>query len=136
MEWWLADAMPAGEMGNLHERVAVAIARSAHAEVNRAYDLDGTVPTLAREFISQRLRALERQDARPDVTLEREALRNSFGQEVADSSRIDLRIVTAGGEEHFFEIKSAKPNKGQCLEMKERLLKAVAIRRTESAWAW
>src|SRR5205823_3533303 len=105
-------------LGNLHERVAVAVGRSAHSEVNRAYELAGMIPTLAREFISQRLRALERQDARPDLGLERDALLKTFGQEVAESTRIDLRIVTVEGEEHFFEIKSAKPNKGQCLEMK------------------
>jgi hypothetical protein len=33
-------------------------------------------------------------------------------------------------------MKSAKPNKGQCIEMKQRLLTALAIRRSERAFAW
>lgn len=123
-------------LGNLHERVAEVVGRAAHAEAKRAYDLAGTMPALAREFITQRLRTLESGEAQPSVPEERQALLNSFGQAVADETRIDLRIVTASGEEHFFEMKSAKPNKGQCIEMKQRLMKAVALRGSDSAWAW
>ena len=67
---------------------------------------------------------------------EREALFQAFGQTVAESTTIDLRIVTDSDEEHFFEMKSAKPNKGQCIEMKTRLLTALAIRRQESTHTW
>jgi type II restriction endonuclease TdeIII len=123
-------------LGNLHERVAVAVALSEHAEAQRAFDLSGSMPSLAREFISQRLHALEARQVEPDVVTERAGLLNAFGQSVTDSTRIDLRIVTRSGEEHFFEMKSGKPNKGQCLEMKERLMKAVAIRQSPRAWAW
>jgi hypothetical protein len=52
------------------------------------------------------------------------------------ATRIDLYIRTHGGEDHYFEIKSAKPNKGQCIEMKQRLLTALAIRRQESTRTW
>jgi Type II restriction endonuclease, TdeIII len=40
--------------------------------------------------------------------------------------------------QHYFEIKTPKPNKGQCIEMKLRLLTALGIRRDENvfvAWA-
>jgi len=100
-------------LGNLHERVAEVVGRAAHAEAKRAYDLSGTMPALAREFITQRLRTLESGEAEPSVPEERQALLNSFGQAVADETRIDLRIVTATGEEHFFEMKSAKSNTGR-----------------------
>lgn len=123
-------------LGNLHERIAVVIGQSVHAEVNRGYSLRGSMPALAREFISQRLNALEAQEVSPDVFSERRGLLETFGQQVTDSTTIDLRILTTEGEEHFFEIKSPKPNKGQCIEMKERLMKAIAIRGSESAWAW
>jgi hypothetical protein len=52
------------------------------------------------------------------------------------ATRIDLYIRTRGGEDHYFEIKSAKPNKGQCIEMKQRLLTALAIRRQASIRTW
>jgi type II restriction enzyme len=33
-------------------------------------------------------------------------------------------------------MKSAKPNKGQCIEMKQRLLKALGIRRSREVFVW
>jgi hypothetical protein len=123
-------------LGNLHERIAETVARSVHAEAQRAYQLEGQMPTLAREFIAQRLNALETGEVQPDVTVERAALLESFGQTVTDSTRIDLRVITNQNEEHLFEMKSAKPNKGQCIEMKDRLMKAVAIRRSPDTRAW
>ena len=60
-----------------------------------------------------------------------------FGGEVEAGTRIDLWVKTHAGNEHFFEIKSGKPNKGQCIEMKERLLRAFAIAHNENAhWWW
>jgi len=123
-------------LGNLHERVAEMIASSAHREAKRAYDLEGSMPKLAQEVIAQRLNALEAGEIKPDAAAERAELLGTYGQAVSDSTRIDLRLVTHGGDEHLFEMKSGKPNKGQCREMKERLMKAIAIRRSESTWAW
>lgn len=122
-------------LGNLHERIALTIAASTHAEALRAYKLSGTIPVLAREFITQRISQLERRDAEPDGALERQQLLSAFGAEVEASTRIDLYVRTQRGEEHFFEIKSPSPNKGQCIEMKQRLMTALAIRRSESALA-
>jgi hypothetical protein len=55
---------------------------------------------------------------------------------VSAATRIDLSIRTEAGEEHYFEIKSAKPNKGQRIEMKQRLMTALAIGRAENGYAW
>jgi hypothetical protein len=44
----------------------------------------------------------------------------------------DLRVLDADDNETFFEIKSPKPNKGQCLEATQRLLRMHAIRRKGS----
>ena len=55
-----------------------------------------------------------------------------------ETTRIDLWITTHDGVDHYFEMKSAKPNNGQCVEMKTRLLTALAIRRQPDvhvAWA-
>lgn len=123
-------------LGNLHERIGLVVAESVHAEARRAYDLSGNLPVLAREFITQRISQLEARAAAPDHLYERQQLVASFGAEVAATTRIDLYIKTSNGEEHYFEIKSAKPNKGQCIEMKHRLLTALGIRRSSHVFAW
>ena len=123
-------------LGNLHEKVAAVVAAEAHAEVRQPHDLAGAIPVLSREFITQRIGALERREARPDARFEREQILGHFGTEVSAATRIDLYVRTHEGETHFFEIKSAKPNKGQCIEMKQRLLTALAIRREESTRTW
>jgi hypothetical protein len=123
-------------LGNLHERLALVIAQGQHASVQRAYDLSGPLPVLAREFITQRLTQMELGAAAPDHLYERQQLLNAFGTEVAAATRIDLYIRTHAGEDHYFEIKSPKPNKGQCIEMKHRLLTALGIRRRADVFAW
>ena len=123
-------------LGNLHERIAFVIASEVHAKARRAYDLTGNLPVLAREFITQRIAQLEVGAATPDHAYERQQLLSSFGAEVNGATRIDLSIETPGGEEHYFEMKSAKPNKGQCIEMKQRLLTALGIRRSARVFVW
>lgn len=123
-------------LGNLHERAAALVADEVHAEAIRALDLEGTIPVLSREFITQRISQLERRHAEPDAHYEREQIRAHFGNEVEASTRIDLWVRTHEGSQHFFEIKSGKPNKGQCIEMKDRLLTAFAIRRHEESHSW
>lgn len=123
-------------LGNLHEKVAAVVAEEVHAEVRQPHDLAGSIPVLSREFITQRIGQLGRREARPDAPFEREQIFGHFGNQVNAATRIDLYVRTSGGEDHYFEIKSAKPNKGQCEEMKERLLTALAIRRQDSTWTW
>jgi hypothetical protein len=123
-------------LGNLHERIALVLAGEAHAEARRALDLSGTLPVLAREFITQRINQLTRGEATPDHPYEREHLLGAFGDEVAATTRIDLFIRTHVGEAHYFEIKSPKPNRGQCIEMKQRQLTALALKRDADAFAW
>jgi hypothetical protein len=123
-------------LGNLHERIALAISEYAHAEARRAFDLAGPLPVLAREFVTQRINQLSRGQAVPDHPYEREQLQGAFGDEVPAITRVDLHIKTLGGEDHYFEIKSPKPNRGQCIEMKQRQLTALGIRRDDGVFAW
>jgi HPt (histidine-containing phosphotransfer) domain-containing protein len=123
-------------LGNLHERIALEIASNAHAEARRAHHLAGNLPVLAREFITQRIQQLEDAAANPDHRYEREQLVRAFGAEVSEATRIDLYVRTSDHAEHYFEMKSAKPNKGQCIEMKQRLLTVLGIRREESVFVW
>jgi type II restriction endonuclease TdeIII len=123
-------------LGNLHEKVAAVVAAEVHAEVRQPHDLSGAIPVLSREFITQRIGQLARRETQPDSEYEREQILGHFGNQVNASTRIDLYLRTHAGEEHHFEIKSAKPNKGQCEEMKERLMTALAIRRESSTRTW
>jgi Type II restriction endonuclease, TdeIII len=123
-------------LGNLHERIGLEIARDAHEDARRAHDLAGRLPVLAREFITQRIDQLERREAMPNHAYERQQLLDAFGAEVEEGTRIDLYVKTREDTEHYFEIKSPKPNKGQCKEMKERLLKVLGIRRSEGVFVW
>jgi hypothetical protein len=123
-------------LGNRHEEIARVIASDAHAEAHRAYDLEGNLPVLSREFITQRIDQLEHAAAEPDHPYERRQLLDAFGAEVREGTRIDLYVKTHDGREHYFEMKSAKPNKGQCKEMKQRLLTALGIRRDENVFVW
>lgn len=123
-------------LGNLHERIALALAEDAHVEARRTLDLTGQLPVLAREFISQRIGQLTRRETPPDHRYEREQILAAFGDEVAARTRIDLHIRTHEGEDHYFELKSPKPNRGQCIEMKQRQLTALAIRRAPNVFAW
>lgn len=123
-------------LGNLHERVALALAADAHEEAHRAVDLTGQLPVLAREFIAQRVGQLTRREAEPDHLYEREQILAALGDDVAASTRIDLHVKTRDGEDHYFELKSPKPNRGQCIEMKQRQLMALAIRRDPNVFAW
>jgi len=123
-------------LGNLHEDIAAVIAEEIHAEVRQPLDVSGSIPVLSREFITQRIGQLERREAAPDAHYESEQILAHFGENVSASTRIDLYIRGHDDREHFFEIKSGKPNKGQCIEMKQRLMTALAIRRSESASVW
>ena len=123
-------------LGNLHERLALEIANDAHEAARRAHDLAGRLPVLAREFITQRIDQLEAGAAGPDHSYERQQLLGAFGAEVQATTRIDLYVRTNVETEHYFEIKSPKPNKGQCIEMKQRLLIVLGIRRSDSVFAW
>jgi hypothetical protein len=91
---------------------------------------------LAREFITQRIGQLERRETGPDHEYERAQLLQTFGDEVPGATRIDLYIRTHQEEDHYFELKSPKPNRGQCKEMKQRQLTALAMRKSESAFSW
>src|SRR5881296_3684757 len=61
-------------LGNLHEKIAAVLASEAHADVRQPHDLSGAIPVLSREFITQRISSLERREAQPDATYEREQI--------------------------------------------------------------
>jgi hypothetical protein len=50
------------------------------------------------------------------------------GKKETQETRADLFVRTKDGTELYFEMKSPQPNKGQCLEVTQRLLRTHLIR--------
>jgi Type II restriction endonuclease, TdeIII len=89
-------------LGNLHEKIAAVIASEIHAEVRQPQDLAGAIPVLSREFITQRISALEHREAEPDASYERQQIFSHFGNQVtrrpastSTSERTAARITTS-----------------------------------------
>lgn len=117
------------KLGTTFEECARLIARQTFAVAQRGYKVGGTMPRAAAATIEQIVAQLgqkEKQlsflamidlvlEIKDDLLVERPAI-------------ADLYLRESNGREHFFEIKSPKPNKGQCLEITERLLRIHAIK--------
>jgi Type II restriction endonuclease, TdeIII len=115
-------------LGNSLEECARLIALEHHQEVRRAYDLTAEVSLSA-------LAEADRYKELYESTKNRIVL-PSFSETISvvlnaqksndlerKSVRADLYILAKDGTRFFFEIKSPKPNKGQCLEVIQRLLR-------------
>lgn len=117
------------KLGTTFEECARLIAKSIHKNAERGYHVHGVVSPKAIkriEDITNRVGSGGMKWKYPDLVKEVvELSKNTNGIERV--SIADLYIETNSGEELFFEIKSPKPNKGQCLEATARLLQIQAI---------
>lgn len=121
-------------LGTTFEECARLIALKHHADARRSHDIHGTI---SRTAIGE----IERQVARFEHAAVGQSPKPTFEQMVqavlqADdtqqtqerSVRVDLYIRTYAGQELYFEMKSPVPNKGQCLEVMQRLLRIYLLR--------
>lgn len=115
-------------LGNSLEECARLIALEHHQKAHRSYDLTA-------EVCLEAFAEIERQKERYESSVNRQQSL-SFNRMVDEilkkrcnaiigtkTVRADLYIVARDGTEIFFEIKAPKPNKGQCLEVIQRLLR-------------
>lgn len=117
------------KLGTTFEECARLIARAAHTNAERGYRVRGIVTAKAIkriEAITNEIGSGGMKFKYPDLVKEIIALSKN-GDGLERVSIADLYIETKSGEELFFEIKSPKPNKGQCLEATGRLLQIQAI---------
>lgn len=117
------------KLGTTFEECARLIAKSVHKNAERGYRVRGVVTAKAIkhiEAITSKIGSGGMKSKYPDLVKEIIDLSGSNGG-VERVSIADLYIETKSGEEWFFEIKSPKPNKGQCLEATGRLLQIQAI---------
>ena len=105
------------------------IAKLIHKNAERGYRVRGLVTAKAIkriEDITNGIGSGGMKSKYPELVQEIISLSKS-GNAVERVSIADLYVETKSGEEWFFEIKSPKPNKGQCLEATGRLLQIQAI---------
>lgn len=117
------------KLGTTFEEVAKFLAREHWGIAELAYRVRGTVSEAAIQLIEQICNGIS--SARihrpwPELVTQVVAV---AGDGIERERISDLYIANPQGEEVFFEIKSPKPNKGQCIELADRLLQIHAIRR-------
>src|SRR3989338_465657 len=117
------------KLGTTFEECSRLVAKSVHKNAERGYRVRGVVTAKAIkriEDITNRIGSGGMKSKYPDLVKEVVDLSKTVAG-VERVSIADLYIETKSGEEWFFEIKSPKPNKGQCLEATGRLLQIQAI---------
>ena len=117
------------KLGTTFEECARLVAKSVHKNVERGHRVRGEITEKAIkhiEAITSKIGSGGMKYKYPDLVNEVIQL-SSGGKSLERVCIADLYIETKSGEEWFFEIKSPKPNKGQCLEATSRLLQIQAI---------
>lgn len=116
-------------VGTTFEECARLIALDHHKSAQRGYTLSGQVSRGAMNEIERQVSRFEHAKAgsREKPSLEEmvnQVLKAESEERIISvSSTADLYIEAQDGTEYFFEMKSPKPNKGQCLEVTQRLLR-------------
>lgn len=123
-------------LGNSLEECARLIALEYNQDARRGYDIKAEVSIAA-------FAEAERQKEYYESTADKGQAKPSFEQMITavlnarrsddlatKTVRADLYILADNGTEYLFEIKAPKPNKGQCLEVIQRLLRFHLLRGT------
>jgi hypothetical protein len=115
------------KLGTTFEECARLIALQTYAVAERGYRASGTMPAAAAAKIEEIVSRINEGHTPDFPALIAEVLEVSDEEWVERPAIADLYLKDKAGHEYFFEIKSPKPNKGQCLEVPERLLRIHAI---------
>ena len=116
-------------LGTTFEECARIIALEHHLEAHRSYDLTGETSLTAINEIEHQVaqfeHAAESGTRRPSLQQMIKAVLKSRQKSdwVRRAVRADLYVLARDGTQFFFELKSPMPNKGQCLEVIQRLLR-------------
>lgn len=119
------------KLGTSYEECARLIATQKFPTVQRGYRIEGPVSKNAIKEI-ENLTNKVNTNGRPENYLDLVKKIVSISKDGKDETRsrvTDLYLKDKDGNETFFEIKSPKPNKGQCVEVLDRQLQTHAIRR-------
>lgn len=114
------------KLGSTFEECAALIASQQYKNVKRNYAVEKKVSLSALQKIEQMIGHASQRHGVDFLGMVNDLLADSGSWSSAEESRLiiaDLYFEDDSGREYFFEIKSPKPNKGQCLEVTERLLR-------------
>ena len=116
-------------LGSSFEECARMIASANHAQAVRGYRLTGTISAAAVKRIEHFNNETSSGGMHTPYLKMVDEVVMASGKGGGENRQCiaDLFIETKTGEEFYFEIKSPKPNKGQCLEATSRLLHIQAI---------
>jgi hypothetical protein len=114
------------KLGSTFEECAALIAAQQHKNVKRNYAVAKQVSLSALQEIEKMIGRASQGHGVNFLEMVGNLLKDSDSWGREEQGRLiiaDLYFEHASGGEYFFEIKSPKPNKGQCLEVTERLLR-------------
>lgn len=119
------------KLGTTFEECARLIGRENYQRAERGYEVEGQISAEAVRTIERIANAISSGELRPNYPdLVEEVVQASLSNDWRKRKRIaDLYLQDSQGNEVFFEIKSPKPNKGQCIEAADRLLQIHAIKK-------
>lgn len=115
------------KLGTTFEECARLIGLEHHKHAERGYKIKGVVSSEVIAIIEQIIDEVNTGKAKPYPDLISRVLSAPKGDKILRTRIADLYIETHNRNKLYFEIKSPKPNKGQCLEATERLLQIHAI---------
>jgi hypothetical protein len=117
------------KLGTTFEEVAKTIGTTRYKKAERGFHVSGPVSAEAVGAIEAIANRLNKGSTRTWPQLIGEVIASSKGPGETRTRIADLYLLDSKGNELFFEMKSPKPNKGQCIEATDRLLQIHAIRR-------
>jgi hypothetical protein len=117
-------------LGNTFEECARLIALDNHKEAERSKEMTGKVSEACLAEL-ERVRAIIDEGHSLDYPAAvGRVLKMSTKEEKPIRTITDVYLKTHSDKEFYFEIKSPKPNKGQGIEVTDRLLRTHALRRS------
>lgn len=116
------------KLGTTFEECARLIAKDRFVHAERGFKVTGNVSMRTLRTIESIVNDLGTKRMKGYPRLVKRVLKSNTGKKVERTRIADLYLRNTEGNEIFMEIKSPKPNKGQCLEVTERLLQVHAIR--------
>lgn len=117
--------------GGWFQHIATIVGRQFHPVAESNYAVTGEIRNAAAAHIEELVALMNRTEGRrlPDRETDIREVMGVQGPGGTPRNTVsDLFIRRADGVEMYFEIKTPRPNKGQCQEMKTRMLLITALR--------
>ena len=118
-------------LGSMFEVAAELVGKQNFAYAQRQYPVEGQMGAAASTTIESIRNEIETTKMQGRYESYVDAIARSFHADtITRSIKADLYVLDAEGNETFFEMKSPKPNKSQCLDVTEKLLRIHALRQS------